>query len=104
MQQALAADVRNWRQGVQTILSALAEDPQGHEPADLAARLQDKLAQVERHASTAMETDPAFTEDSTLNEHGYRLLGAYRGLSEDLIRLVAAVHKLDWHHLRQSRF
>ena len=51
-----------------------------------------------------METDPAFSEDLTLNEHGYRLLGAYRGLSEDLIRLVEAAHKLDWRHLGQSRF
>jgi hypothetical protein len=104
MQRVLAADVRAWRQGLQKMLDTLSADPEALAAEDLASRLTAKLAQIERHARQAIDSDPRFAENPALNENSYRLLGAYRGLFEGLVRLVEAAQLIDWPRLREARF
>jgi uncharacterized membrane protein YccC len=104
MARALLEDVRVWRLGVQALFAQLAEAPESANVEDLRRRLDRKLKQVEVRAEQAMADDPDFDAQLDLNENSYRLLGAYRGLSEALVRFAFRARMLDWPRLREARF
>ena len=37
-------------------------------------------------------------------EHFYRLLGAYRGVSEALVAIAGSTNAINWGHWRDARF
>jgi hypothetical protein len=104
MAQALTEDVRAWRLAVQALAGRLAEAPESGDVDDLRARLDRKLQQIEARTAQAMADDPDFDAEIDLNENSYRLLGAYRGLSEAMVRFVYRARLLDWPRLREARF
>lgn len=104
MERALAAAVREWRLVVRELLATAATDPAHMDATDLRARLDGKLQQIERLMERAMNEDPDFHAHLSLNENSYRLLGAYRGLSESLVNFARAAHSVDWPCLREPRF
>jgi hypothetical protein len=104
MARALAEDVRAWRLAVQALLLGLARVPEGGDVDELRARLDRKLAEVEARTEQAMADDPDFDAAPELNQNSYRLLGAYRGLSEALVRFSYRARMLDWPRLREARF
>ncbi len=104
MARALSDDVRAWRLAVQALLAQLAEAPESGDVEDLRRRLDFRLKLVERRTEQAMADDPDFDAELDLNENSYRLLGAYRGLSEALVRFVVRARMLDWPRLREARF
>jgi hypothetical protein len=104
MERALAAAVREWRLVVRELLATAANDPAHMDAADLRAQLDGKLRQIERLMERAMNEDPDFHAHLSLNENSYRLLGAYRGLSESLVNFARAAHSVDWPCLREPRF
>jgi hypothetical protein len=104
MRRALAEDVRDWRLAVQALFAQLADAPDAADVAHLRERLDRKLRQVEQRTEQAMADDPDFDAELELSEHSYRLLGAYRGLSEALVRFAFRARMLDWPRLREARF
>jgi len=104
MERALAAAVREWRLVVRELLATAANDPTHMDAADLRAQLDGKLRQIERLMERAMNEDPEFHAHLSLNENSYRLLGAYRGLSESLVSFAQAARAVDWARLREPRF
>jgi hypothetical protein len=104
MERALAAAVREWRLVVRELLATAANDPAHMDAANLRAQLDGKLRQIERLMERAMNEDPDFHAHLSLNENSYRLLGAYRGLSESLVNFARAAHSVDWPCLREPRF
>ncbi len=104
MERALAGAVREWRLVVKELLARSASDPALLDAADLRARLGRKLQQIEQLTEQAIDQDPDFHAHQTLNENSYRLLGAYRGLSESLVGFAKAARAVDWSRLKEPRF
>jgi hypothetical protein len=104
MERALAGAVREWRLVVRELLAQSAANPEYLDAADLRLRLDGKLRQIERLMERAIDEDPEFEAHLSLNENSYRLLGAYRGLSESLVNFARAANAVDWPCLREPRF
>ena len=66
----------------------------------LTARLEHLERRVEETLNKAAEGELSDRD----GEHFYRLLGAYRGLSEAGIEYAATAEGIDWSRWRESRF
>jgi hypothetical protein len=104
MERALAGAVREWRLVVRELLAQSATDPMTLDAKVLRPRLDRKLEQIEGLMERAIDEDPDFHAHQTLNENSYRLLGAYRGLSESLVNFAQAARAVDWSRLEEPRF
>lgn len=51
-----------------------------------------------------LSSAPAGAVSAEEFENAYRLLGAYRGVSESLVRLTEYAAAMDWERLREARF
>jgi hypothetical protein len=100
----LIADMRAWRLGIQDVLVGFAEDPAGVEAGQLRSRLDAKLQTIEARMETAL--DSATKDDASTEEldNMYRMLGAYRGVSEALVNFASQAGAIDWPRVREARF
>jgi len=100
----LLADMRAWRVGVREAFGRLSEDPGTLDHAAARSRLEARLARIEARVEEALDkAGGAGLSDEEIGNM-YRLLGAYRGLSEALVDLVKRVSPIDWARLREARF
>ncbi|MEA3274756.1 MAG: FUSC family protein, partial [Pseudomonadota bacterium] len=100
----LLTDVRAWRLKVQEAFQAWSR---GVEPASadaLRERLTARLAQLERRIAETMNKAAEGELSNQDRERLYRLLGAYRGLSEAGAEYARTVDGIDWDPWRESRF
>ena len=100
----LGEEVKSWRQIIQGFLSRMSQQPEALDPAELKRRLSERIARMEAQLVYAVDRrigDNA-TEEETVNM--YRLLGAYRGVSEALNNVVTRTHTVDWQRFREARF
>lgn len=100
----LRTDVRGWRLKAQEILHQLSSDPGYTTVEQLSEGLARLLQQLEARIRETMNkaTDGDLTDRDS--ENFYRLLGAYRGLSETLTECAASADSIDWARWRESRF
>ena len=100
----LIADMRAWRLGIREVLVALAADPAGVEAGRLRGRLDAKLQAME--ARTENTLDGAARDDASTEEldNMYRMLGAYRGVSEALVSFASQARAIDWPRVREAHF
>jgi len=100
----LLTDVRAWRMKVQEVFQGfsrnLAAGPADAFRARLTARLEHLERRVEETLNKAAEGELSDRD----GEHLYRLLGAYRGLSEAGIEYAGTAEEIDWSRWRESRF
>jgi len=100
----LLEDMRDWHAGVQQAFERLSADPATVDQTAFRARVDARLAGLEARIEAALDkADEASVSDE---ERGsmYRLLGAYRGVSEALVDLAERVTPMDWVRLREARF
>ena len=99
----LRADLLAWRRSAEKLFVDLAADPDSGDHADLGVQLDAMLARVEKRVEEVLDSGatPASGED---DEEMYRLLGAYRGISEALISFAGRSAVIDWERLREARF
>jgi len=100
----LIVDMRAWRIGIQEVLVALAGNPAGMEAGALRSRLDAKLETLEARMETVLNTVPQGSASTGEFDNMYRVLGAYRGVSEALLRLVQQATIIDWRAVREERF
>jgi len=100
----LIGDMHAWRLGIQEVLIALAEDPAGMDARALRSRLDAKLETLEARIETVLDTVPQGGTSTEELENMYRVLGAYRGLSDALVDLVQRAALIDWRAVREERF
>jgi len=100
----LAPDMRSWRRGIQEVLRSLDADPQGIDAPEWRARLDARLAALETRIKSVLSDAPAGAVSAEEFANMYRLLGAYRGVSESLVRLTEHAAAIDWERLREARF
>ncbi|MFC1773625.1 FUSC family protein [Pseudomonadota bacterium] len=102
--QHLLEDFRAWRLGIQAVLQGLAQNPAGAEGDALRARLDSVLERLEDKIKTALNTTAEGQFSDQDAEEFYRLLGAYRGVSEALVDYADNADAIDWEPWREERF
>ena len=102
--QELLMDVRAWRLKVREAFQHLSDDPASGDVqrarATLGAIVERLEVRVEEALNKAGEGQFSIEE----REHFYRLLGAFRGLSETLVQYVVSTRAIDWGRWREARF
>ena len=100
----LRAQARAWRVGLQDIFSNLSEHPEAADFADFRARLDAMLERLERQSEKAISDADRADLSTRENENSIRLLGAFRGVSEELVNFAREAGGIDWARLREARF
>ena len=100
----LLADMRAWRVGMKDVLGRLSTDAGSLEHGGASARLEARLDQLEARVEEALRKGDDQRVPSAVLDNMYRLLGAYRGLSEALVQVIQGTAPIDWARLREARF
>ncbi len=100
----LLADVRAWRVVVQGAFGHLSRDPAAMPEDEMREGLTARLDHLERRIKETLNlaTEGELSDQDA--ERFYRLLGAYRGLSEAAIEYAGTATEIDWSRWRESRF
>jgi hypothetical protein len=108
-QQGLAAQevgeaIQAWNLGLRRIFQQLAQDMALEQPDTLRPRLDGMLNRLETQIKGALETTEKTQFSAGDAEKFYRLLGAYRGLSEALVDYAEHAGDIDWVAWREEQF
>jgi uncharacterized membrane protein YccC len=102
--QELQADVRVWRLGVQETFQRLAKNPAAGERGVFRSRLSEIMDRLEKRIKSALDQTPKGQLSDRDAENFYRLLGAYRGVSEALVIYAGSAATIDWEQWKEERF
>ena len=100
----LTQDVRRWREAIQVLFRNWSQQPEKTPAQPLEQRLQTLLATLEARISESFEKigkEKLMREDY---QNFYRLLGAFRGLSEALVSYADLSGRMSLAQWRESRF
>ncbi len=100
----LLSQVRAWRVGLQDIFCNLSQHPEAADFADFRSRLDAMLARLEEQIEKAVAGEDQASISTPENEDSIRLLGAFRGVSEELVNFARQSGGIDWARLREARF
>jgi hypothetical protein len=100
----LQEEIWVWRLRVQETFQGLAEDPATGDREAFRSRLDKVMDRLEERIKGTLDT--ATEEQLRVRdaENFYRLLGAYRGLSEALVNYAGSVDTIDWAQWKEARF
>jgi len=103
--QQLLEDFRAWRIGIQISFQRLAENPAMGARETLRTRLDGMLdQQLEARIKDVLDKAPESQYSDEDAENFYRVLEAYRGVSEALVDYAGDAGKIDWNPWHQERF
>ena len=100
----LLFQVRAWRVGLQDIFCNLAQHPEAADFADFRARLDAMVERLEGQIEEAVAGEHQASTSTREAENSIRLLGAFRGVSEELVNFARQSGGIDWARLREARF
>jgi len=102
--QELRSDVRAWRVKVQETFQRLAEEPDAGDKEIFRARLAQIIDHLEKRIAETLDNAAERQLSDRDGENFYRLLGAYRGVSEALVEYAGSAETIDWVPWREERF
>lgn len=100
----LLTDLRAWRLGVQGALQVFSRDPAATSVEHLREQLSAKLEHLEGRIEETLNKAEEGEISDLDGENFYRLLGAYRGLSDAVVEYAGSAQGIDWEPWRDSRF
>jgi hypothetical protein len=100
----LLPQVHAWRAGLQDIFWNLAQRPEAADFADFRSRLDAMLERLEEQIRKVVAGEDQANLWTHENENSVRLLGAFRGVSEELVNFARQLGGIDWARLREARF
>jgi hypothetical protein len=100
----LLSEVRAWRTGLQDIFRNLSRRPEAADYEDFRSRLDAMLERLEGQIEKAFADADQAGISTRENENSFRLLGAFRGVSEALVNFARQAGGIDWVRLREARF
>jgi uncharacterized membrane protein YccC len=100
----LLPQVRAWRTGLQDIFRDLSRHPEAADFADFRSRLDAMLERLETQIEKALSGAEQASLSTPENENSFRLLGAFRGVSEAIVNFAKEARGIDWTRLREARF
>jgi hypothetical protein len=86
------------------VLGRLSTDAGSLEHGSAGAWLEARLDQLEARVEEALRKGDDEQVPTAVVDNMYRLLGAYRGLSEALVQVIQGTAPIDWARLREARF
>jgi hypothetical protein len=98
------SQVRAWRVGLQDIFCNLSQHPEAADFTDFRSQLDALLERLEGQVGEAVASADEASISARENENSIRLLGAFRGLSEELVNFARQSGGIDWARLREARF
>ena len=102
--QELQAEVRAWRLRVQETFQRLSEDPAAGEREAFRTRLAEIMDRLEERIKGTLDKAAEGQLRVQDGENFYRLLGAYRGVSEALVNYAGSTGTIDWTQWEEARF
>ena len=102
--QNLRTDIGVWRLALQAIVRRLAVDPASVKAASLRSQLNAKLESLEARIESVLNGASEGAASAEELDNMYRLLGAYRGVSEAVIDVAQQAEEIDWARLSEARF
>ncbi len=102
--QELLLDVRAWRVKVQETFERLAEEPDAGKKETFRTRLTQRIDHLEQRIEETLDKAAGRQLSDRDSENFYRLLGAYRGVSEAIIEYAGSAHTINWNRWREERF
>jgi uncharacterized membrane protein YccC len=102
--QELRSDVRDWRVKVQETFQRLAEEPDAGDKETFRAGLAQIIDHLEQRIEETLDKAAKSQLSDRDGENFYRLLGAYRGVSEALVEYAGSAETIDWAVWREERF
>ena len=100
----LLSQVHAWRVGLQDIFGNLSRHPEAADFADFRSRLDAMLERLEEQIEEAVADEGQTSTSTRETENSIRLLGAFRGVSEELVNFARYAGGIDWARLREARF
>ena len=100
----LLSQVHAWRTGLQDIFGNLSQHPEVADFADFRSRLDAMVERLEDQIEEAIAGEDPASTSTRENENSIRLLGAFRGVSEELVDFARHSGGIDWARLREARF
>jgi hypothetical protein len=102
--QNLLADFQAWHTGVQETFQNLSGNPASGEQQALRTRVTGIVNHMEQRIAETLNNTAAGQLSERDEENFYRLLGAYRGVSEALVDYATSSSDIDWAQWREERF
>ena len=100
----LLPQVHAWRVGLQDIFYNLSRHPEAADFTDFRSRLDAMLERLEGQIKKAVAGEDQASIATREGENSIRLLGAFRGVSEELVNFSRRSSGIDWARLREARF
>ena len=100
----LLMELRAWREAIQTVSKGLAEGREEFLQPDYRTRLDVRMSHLEELLREIISSGAVGSENVSGDQSLYRLLGAFRGISEALLGVVEPAAKVDWTRFREARF
>ena len=88
-----------WRAGLQDIFCNLSQQPEAADFADFRSRLDAMLERLEEQIEKAVAGEDQASLATPENEDSIRLLGAFRGVSEEVVNFARQSGGIDWARL-----
>lgn len=104
LRKELQAEVKAWRIATQKTFQGLAKDPGAGDREVFRTKLDGILDHLEERIKIALENAPSAQLSDWHGENFYRLLGAYRGMSEALVNYSESAGVINWALWHQERF
>jgi hypothetical protein len=101
---ALLGQLRGWREAMQSLVADLSKGQEGLLHADYREKLDARMARIENILKSEIAEAGSAPESVEEGRSLYRLLAAFRGTSEALLRAMGCGAGVDWVRLREARF
>ena len=102
--QELRSDVRAWRVKVQKTFQRLAEKQDTGDKETFRSKLAEIIDHLEQRIEETLDKAVENQLSNRDGENFYRLLGAYRGVSDALVDYAGSAHAINWNVWREERF
>ena len=102
--QELREEVLSWRISAQNAFAQLEIDPVSGDGETFRARLDEIMGRLEARIKETLDRAAEGQVSASDGENLYRLLGAYRGVSESMVRYAGSAGAINWHPWREERF
>jgi len=102
--QELQADIHLWQSKTHETLQSLSKDPTSGDTDLFRSILSEGTEQLEARIKETLNKTTKGQLSTQDGENFYRLLGAYRGMSNALIDYTGSTDDIDWSYWREPRF
>jgi uncharacterized membrane protein YccC len=102
--QELKADARTWRSRVQDSFQQLSKNPAVGDRESFRNKLDRVMDRLEERIAGTLDAAAKEQLEARDAENFYRLLGAYRGMSEALVNYAGHAGTIDWARLKEEKF